>query len=74
MVFQSAENLDEIKAVLFDLQGRKVITLTVQGAVPNYSAQWDGRNDGGKLMPPGVYIYEIKADGAARRGAVVLAR
>jgi hypothetical protein len=72
--FRSAENASEIKAAVFDTQGRKLAQPAVQGAGPDYWVQWDGRNDGGKLMPPGVYIYEIKADGSARRGAVVLAR
>jgi flagellar hook assembly protein FlgD len=72
--FQSAENSSGIKATIFDPLGRKVALLTLQGTGPEYWVQWDGRNDSGKLMPPGIYIYEIKAQGAARRGAVVLAR
>ncbi|NTV53290.1 MAG: hypothetical protein HGA76_09810 [Candidatus Firestonebacteria bacterium] len=72
--FQSSENSDAVRAAVFDAQGRKVAVPAVQGSGPDYWVQWDGCNDGGKLLAPGIYIYEIKTNGAARRGAVVLAR
>jgi aminopeptidase N len=71
--FQSRLAADDIKVTVFDTSGRKIASLPVQGAQPDYWAEWDGRN-GGAVLAPGIYIYEIKAGGTARRGAVVLAR
>jgi hypothetical protein len=72
--FESAEPVDEIQVTIFSAAGRKIVRPAVEGTAPAYGARWDGRDEGGKLQPPGIYIYEIKAKGAARRGAVVLAR
>ena len=61
---QFAEDI-EVEVGIFDLSGRQVREL-VSGsrAAGAYTASWDGRGDGGDVVPPGTYIYrlEIKAD------------
>jgi len=63
--------LIEIK--VFDLQGRVVRQIGPSLVAPGrYSAQWDGRYNGGEIAPPGVYLYRFSAGGFAARGRVVL--
>jgi photosystem II stability/assembly factor-like uncharacterized protein len=51
------------KLEIFDILGRKIKTLLnsyLQKGL--HSTMWDGRNDKGKLMPNGVYIYRLTTD------------
>ena len=41
---------------IYDLSGRQVMTLA--GGTVGFS--WDGRDEAGKLLPPGAYICQIK--------------
>ena len=49
---------------IFDLAGAVVIEMTEQRADPrgNYSMAWTGRDGGGNLVPPGIYIAEVEVD------------
>ena len=53
---------------LFDLSGRRVKQL-YEGMDPlgEYEHSWDGRDDSGRLVPPGLYMYRIQADVQAER-------
>ncbi len=42
---------------LFDAQGRSVRQIPVPGS----RFEWDGRNDGGRLVTPGVYLGRLRA-------------
>jgi hypothetical protein len=49
---------------IYDVTGRIVRTLvdtktTAQAFVEQNAVPWDGRDDGGRLLPPGLYIYQI---------------
>ena len=44
----------------------KLIDRTKEGPVE----RWDGRNDEGELISPGVYVYHIEALKAAGRGKI----
>lgn len=52
----------EVKLVLYDLNGREVRTLLneKQGA-GLHSVVWDSRDDAGNTMPSGVYFYQLTA-------------
>ncbi|MCU0412292.1 MAG: gliding motility-associated C-terminal domain-containing protein [Bacteroidetes bacterium] len=59
-----------VRIHVFDLTGRKVRTVfetstTAQAYVEQNAIPWDGRDDNGKLLAPGVYIFQISvaADG-----------
>jgi len=46
-------------------------------AVPfrgTWNAVWDGRDDNGKLVPSGEYLYSLRVDGALRVGKIVVVR
>jgi flagellar hook assembly protein FlgD len=46
---------------IFDLNGERVKTLRNQNDPAFfYEVPWDGRNDDGDLVPPGLYIYQVR--------------
>ena len=60
---------------VYDLQGRRVRTLA-QGAAPagEHLATWDGRDEGGGLLPSGVYLVRLTADPGTRTVKIVHGR
>ena len=44
---------------IYDLDGKRVHRTERQLASGGYSQQWDGRNDAGQRVPPGLYILRI---------------
>jgi len=60
---------------ILDISGR-VIRATPghsEGAGP-HEFRWDGTNETGSKMPPGVYLYELRLDGASQTRKAVLLR
>ena len=55
---------------LFDLSGRRVHTLMAEGAAGSWRLVWDGRQNGGMLVPPGHYILRLSVEGDARSQSV----
>ena len=53
-----------VEAHLFDLGGRRVRVLSGQRPVStgSWELRWDGRGEGGELVPPGVYTVLLKVD------------
>jgi hypothetical protein len=51
-----------VELEVFDIRGRKVVTL-VSGAMPagRHLARWDGRDEAGHSVSPGVYFYRFRA-------------
>ncbi|MBI3587023.1 MAG: gliding motility-associated C-terminal domain-containing protein, partial [Ignavibacteriales bacterium] len=65
-----------ITVKIYDVSGRIVRTLletksTAQAYVEQNALRWDGRNDNGTLLPPGLYIYQIIVDVDGLSPAVV---
>ncbi|PLX23363.1 MAG: hypothetical protein C0600_14865 [Ignavibacteria bacterium] len=53
-----------VRLEVYDLLGRRVTTLVNAARRPGrYSAMWDGRDDNGSLLPSGLYMYRLEADG-----------
>ena len=51
-----------VKLVIYDLLGREVKTLVHRKLAPgSYSVKWDGRDETGKPVASGVYIYRLRA-------------
>lgn len=57
---------------IFDLRGRYVSGMS-PGPVAGASLLWDAKSNG-RVVPRGVYIYEIRAEGRTFRGTVVVIR
>ena len=68
----------DIQVALFDVSGRRRATIFEhRGGNGTYtragfsSLNWDGRNDQGELLPPGVYLVRLEVGGDARSTAAV---
>ncbi len=61
---------------VFDIRGRKIADMKLGGVLSSVSGSliWEGKTSGGKYVAPGVYIWQIKAEGKVYNGTVVVAR
>ncbi|MBN2169746.1 MAG: right-handed parallel beta-helix repeat-containing protein [Candidatus Krumholzibacteriota bacterium] len=59
---------------IFDVAGRRVATLLAGEALPAgwHVMTWQGREDVGRALASGVYLYRLRADGQARVGKMTL--
>lgn len=56
-----------VKVTIYDVLGRKVRDFNVGlQTVGTYGVVWDGRNDLGRIVTPGVYFYRLEAEGKAQ--------
>lgn len=67
----------QMSVEIYSLDGRRLRRLEEQGRARAYHFAWDGRDEDGRIVNPGLYIYEIRVaagDGGTRqRGAVAVA-
>ena len=50
--------------IVYDLLGRRVRTLTDgERSAGSWSVVWDGRNDAGRTVGSGTYLYQLKSEG-----------
>jgi glucose/arabinose dehydrogenase len=65
----------EVRLRLHDTRGRRVRTL-VDGPLPQgpHRFEWDGRDDHGRTVASGVYLYELRAGKRTARGKLSLVR
>lgn len=52
---------DHVAVRIFDLKGRSVATVYDGRCLGSTRRSWDGRDDSGRKLPPGVYICHIQA-------------
>jgi len=66
-----------VRLEVFDLNGRRLHLIERALSSGGYSQRWDGRDDGGHIVPPGLYILRISTEaddaGAARTRLVSVA-
>jgi hypothetical protein len=63
----SLEATAEVKLFVYDITGRRVREI-FRGRLPagdHHRRVWDGRDDGGKLVAAGVYLFMLDAGGSA---------
>jgi len=64
-----------VTGTIYDFQGSKVRSLQVDGLSPAGNALvWDGRDEGGNVVPSGPYLYKISAGGDSVSGGLAVAR
>lgn len=52
---------DFVSLVIYDQLGRQVKTLVAQGqSAGQHYANWNGRDEAGRVVPSGVYLYSLK--------------
>lgn len=64
-----------VELAIYDLLGQRIRTL-VDGNKPAgaHQAQWDGRDDRGRAVSSGVYVYQIEAGGFVQSRKMLLVR
>ena len=65
----NAPRSSHVAVRVFDVKGRAVATLFDGFCLGSTRTSWDGRDDGGRKVPPGVYICHVQA--MARSGEEV---
>jgi hypothetical protein len=65
----------EVVLDIFGIDGRRVDGLQQTGRARAYRFEWDGRDRDGRVVAPGLYLYEVRVEGSgkARRGTFVVA-
>jgi hypothetical protein len=67
---------DRVKLAVYDVNGRRLRSLVdvpVQEA-GRHTASWDGRDDGGKQVAPGIYFYRLETGRYSATQRVTLLR
>jgi hypothetical protein len=53
----------QVKVAVLDLSGRRVRQVYAgTDGIGEYARVWDGRDDAGQRVPPGIYLYRISVD------------
>ena len=45
---------------IFDLTGRPVRQIELWQKSGTHVVEWDGRDDGGEVVPPGLYLFQVE--------------
>ncbi len=69
ILFSFGDLSEDITVNIFDITGHQVRTLHSQS-----TSQWDGRDDSGKVVESGVYIYQYEVDGKRISGVCAVAK
>jgi len=65
----------KVSLLVYDVQGRRVRTLTSGSEAPGFhSVAWDGKDDVGKPVSGGVYFYRLEAGAFSQTRKLVLVR
>ncbi len=75
VVVSNIDDGRDLSLRFFSLDGRPVRRLTQTGRTRAYRFEWDGRDEDGAAVAPGLYLYELSVSrsSAARRGTVAVA-
>ncbi len=73
IAFEVASDVGTARLAVYDLRGRLVRTLVAGGIDRGrHTASWDGRDDGGRSAPSGVYFVRLEVGGEARGRKLLL--
>ncbi len=75
LVVGNIEEGREVVLKMYDLTGRPIRQLAQTGSARTYQFEWDGRDARGRVVEPGLYLYEVGIAGSdtMRRGTFVVA-
>jgi gliding motility-associated-like protein len=68
-VFSLGDVNQNVRVQIFDATGHRVRTLNSLNTI-----DWDGRDDGGRIVESGVYIYQYEVDGQLVSGLIAVAK
>jgi gliding motility-associated-like protein len=67
--FSFGDLAENVKVEIFDINGHRVKTILSVNTL-----QWDGRDDDGKIVESGVYIYQYEVDSKRVSGVIAVAK
>jgi len=63
----------EISLSVYNILGQRIASLVSTAMEPGtHTARWNGRDDAGRVMPSGVYIYKLEGPGFVQARRMVL--
>jgi len=76
-VVANLTNPTDVVLSIFSLDGNRVRQYVQNGGARAYQMLWDGRDERGRVVDPGLYLYEVRVQGGGdpggRRGTCVVA-
>lgn len=73
--YQIADARQPVRLVIFDILGKKVRTLVNENQSAGfYRVKWDGKDDHGKDVSSGIYVYRIDAGNLSESKRMILVR
>ena len=75
IIIETAVNANNIVGKIYNRQGKTIRILDINTEDPDTKyAVWDGRDKDNNFISGGVYIYQIKINGKAYQGTIVVAK
>jgi len=66
------DRASNVKVTVYSLKGEKVATImNKQINSGTYDVSWNGKNTSGKVVPTGMYLYDIESDGRRLQGKML---
>ena len=66
------DRASNVKVTVYSLKGEKVATImNKQVNSGTYDVSWNGKNTSGKVVPTGMYLYNIESDGRTLQGKML---
>ena len=66
------DRASNVKVTVYSLKGEKVATImNKQVNSGTYDVSWNGKNTRGKVVPTGMYLYDIESDGRRLQGKML---
>ncbi len=76
-IVSNLNNPTDVVLSLYRLNGVRVRQMRQNGGARPYEFRWDGRDEGDRIVDPGLYLYEVSVAGSSaksgRRGTCVVA-
>jgi flagellar hook assembly protein FlgD len=71
----SVEQESHVLLEVYDVGGRRVRTLVGNVMCPgSYTSVWDGTDEAGRPLPPGIYFFRFHAGGRSLARKAILAK
>ncbi len=71
----SSDGIPLVRLTIYNLHGQEVRTLVHDfQRAGEYTVQWDGRDEQGRVVASGIYLYQMRANGQVQTRRMVLMR
>jgi len=76
IISYSLPQASEINIIIYNMLGQKIRSLVgkIKQAAGTHTTQWDGRDDAGKQVASGIYIYRMRAGDFVQSRKLMLLR